>query len=365
MIDGIIKADGTSRLMRATLPATYEEFKTQAAAGTLPLDVMFNANGWSQFPTFLNKLNLLRDDTASSFGFGAEAVPNDVFSFIGKYNEHWWSVLHGQAYSEYVENLVSVPEGGAMFADSTKRVITYSKNVSVNKTTGAVSLVDPKSFTIQSNSLDSMRELISMAPVYVTNLFSYGVTDVTNMIFYLPAGSGLGSGKTVGYSSGYQFYIVDGGSPAPKRVTSKIVNIPAGETTYEHSTNRNAYPDSGTVNGLTYQYLGVPFEKFPAAPQIATGSYTGTGTYGSGNPNIVTFPFVPKFVYICAQNESAKYILLWVSGARRVPGTIDNGSDFQVVTLSGKTISWYCGYNQGAGQQLNFSGVLYQWIAIG
>lgn len=82
MIDGVIKADGTSRLMRANLPATYEEFKARAAAGTLPLDVLFNAAGWSQFPTFLNKANLLRDNTAALFGLGADAVPDDVLALI-------------------------------------------------------------------------------------------------------------------------------------------------------------------------------------------------------------------------------------------------------------------------------------------
>ena len=82
MRDGIIKADGTSRLVRANLPATYEEFRAQAAAGTLPLDVLFNEAGWSQQPTFLNKANLLQDETAALFGLGAEAVPDEVFGLI-------------------------------------------------------------------------------------------------------------------------------------------------------------------------------------------------------------------------------------------------------------------------------------------
>lgn len=69
MKDGIIKGDGTSRKMKATLPATYEEFKQAAGAGEQPLDVMFNAPGWQQQPTFLNKQNLLSDTTATELGF--------------------------------------------------------------------------------------------------------------------------------------------------------------------------------------------------------------------------------------------------------------------------------------------------------
>lgn len=82
MNDGIIKNNGTSRLMRATLPATYEEFKRACEAGTQPLDVLFNAAGWAQLPDFLNKGNLWADDTAALFGLGQNSVPDDGFKKI-------------------------------------------------------------------------------------------------------------------------------------------------------------------------------------------------------------------------------------------------------------------------------------------
>lgn len=82
MKDGIIKADGTSRTVRGNFPATYEEFRAQAAAGTLSLDVLFNAAGWSQLPTFLNKGTLLDDPTAALFGLGTDGTPNAVFGKI-------------------------------------------------------------------------------------------------------------------------------------------------------------------------------------------------------------------------------------------------------------------------------------------
>lgn len=69
MNDGIIKGDGTSRKMKATLPSTYEEFKQAAGAGEQTLDVMFNSSGWQRQPTFLNKQNLLSDTTATELGF--------------------------------------------------------------------------------------------------------------------------------------------------------------------------------------------------------------------------------------------------------------------------------------------------------
>ena len=84
MKDGIIRADGTSRLMRANLPGSYEEFRAMAAAGALPLDVLFNAAGWRQPPTFLNKAALLKDTTAALYGLADAAVPDDVLRLLSK-----------------------------------------------------------------------------------------------------------------------------------------------------------------------------------------------------------------------------------------------------------------------------------------
>ena len=47
--------------------------------------------------------------------------------------------------------------------------------------------------------------------------------------------------------------------------------------------------------------------------KIATGSYTGNGLYGSSYPCSLTFPFVPRIVFLCGPanyNSSAYYHLL-------------------------------------------------------
>lgn len=78
MNDGIIKNNGTSRKMKATLPATYEEFKQAVESGNQLLDILFNSAGWEQQPTFLNKANLLTDVTASAAGLTPDATVNDA-----------------------------------------------------------------------------------------------------------------------------------------------------------------------------------------------------------------------------------------------------------------------------------------------
>lgn len=83
MKDGIIKADGTSRFARSvadfkTKYPTYDDFANALVAGTLPLDILFHAEGWAQQPDFLNKASLLKDATAALYGLGSDAVPDDA-----------------------------------------------------------------------------------------------------------------------------------------------------------------------------------------------------------------------------------------------------------------------------------------------
>lgn len=63
MRDGIISEQMKSRLIKAGLPATYEELVELAAGTGIPADILFNEEGWQQLPTFLSKANLLSDAT--------------------------------------------------------------------------------------------------------------------------------------------------------------------------------------------------------------------------------------------------------------------------------------------------------------
>lgn len=63
MRDGIINEQMKSRLIKAGLPATYEELVALAADTGIPADILFNEDGWRQLPTYLSKANLLSDAT--------------------------------------------------------------------------------------------------------------------------------------------------------------------------------------------------------------------------------------------------------------------------------------------------------------
>lgn len=101
------------------------------------------------------------------------------------------------------------------------------------------------------------------------------------------------------------------------------------------------------------------------ALRLQSGSYVGTGIYGSANKITLTFPRSPKFVVVCADRVSYKasgstpveHAILLPSMSYFAPGA--NGSD---VTWSGSTVSWYSIHD--AVSQLNTSGTTYYYIGL-
>lgn len=116
---------------------------------------------------------------------------------------------------------------------------------------------------------------------------------------------------------------------------------------------------------------------FPDVAKIATGSYVGTGKYGSGNKNTLSFDFEPKMVIVfkshyfsSATENSASSFGRWsdsyqvfLSGANTFTVSMSNSYD-TYYTISNKTLTWY---NKSgiAGHQMNVLNETYHYIAIG
>lgn len=330
------------------------------------------------------KDEVVSDATKTLFGLGADAVPDDVFSWIGQYNTHWWSILHGQASIGYSEVKSDVDKNIIVFERATREYY-YSDSIEIDQSTGAVNLVNPKTMTLTYFGLSSeiTANCEQLKGKYVKNFVKYpDKTDISSVVFYVDPSASIryeNDGGTI-----YQIVIYGNGSGLytgqAKIITSQAYNIPAGETTYEHSADRNAYPDSGTVDGLTYQYLGVPFQKFPSMPQIATGSYTGTGTAGNSGKNSVVCGFKPKVFIVYTDNYSqsdgtysswGQSYQVFLANASKIPvHAYSNSSDKTYYTFSGEGVEWYNDYNSGAGTytiaaQMNTAGTTYYWVAIG
>ena len=329
------------------------------------------ADNPTQEGTFINKATLLKDATAALFGFGANAVPDDVHNWVGQYAKHWWSVLHGQAGTGYKEKRTDIAVSLAI-TSARGTTLSVSKSINIDQGTGAISLASPTDFTVPSY-LDTsseiepyLAELASMAPIYI-----FGADEDKETVFYLPEGTTYSPHSTssrytiYGSSTDDHYFIVmnSGATVSAQKITSQLYNIPAGATTYVNSTDRNAYPDDATEGNLTYRYLGIPFDNAAKAPQIFVGSYVGTGQYGSANANIVYTPFTPDWLIVVAGNTAqAMSGNVFVRG-QGVSGGIGYSQTRPASTIrwGEKSVSWY---DTSAVNQLNTSTVTY-WVVAG
>lgn len=95
--------------------------------------------------------------------------------------------------------------------------------------------------------------------------------------------------------------------------------------------------------------------------RIATGSYTGTGTYGASNPCSLTFGFVPRFLAITRkvnQENDSGWIVCEAGGLNTMQTNPSLNS-----AVTGNTVKWYHTYN--AQYQLNYNPHIYYYVAIG
>ena len=111
--------------------------------------------------------------------------------------------------------------------------------------------------------------------------------------------------------------------------------------------------------------------------KIAAGTYTGTGTYGVGNPNSLTFDFEPKLVIIMrppADYSSYTYeAAVWIRGqpyGNQHFSESSGGSTGRCMSItlnwSGNTLFWYAeGSGANAGMQLNVTNQPYYYAVIG
>lgn len=113
-----------------------------------------------------------------------------------------------------------------------------------------------------------------------------------------------------------------------------------------------AFNTGGSVTDVNGNPLGV---------QIATGSYVGTGKYGSSNPNSLTFEFEPKLVIV---NYSG--FAIFVRGSTKTIVAV-SASNYpfkeNAVSWGVNKVSWY--HTGTSESQLNKSGITYFYVAIG
>lgn len=176
------------------------------------------------------------------------------------------------------------------------------------------------------------------------------------------SGSGGGTGSTNITNVSASASTLAAGSPATAAASltddslTLTFGIPQGiqgERGEQGETGPQGEPGTSAVLGAAY-----------------SGTYTGTGTYGSANPNTLSFTTPPSTVII-TRDDSTGFAAQMVlqQGSEQAVFTSTNTSNtyhrVNKVTWSndGKTVSWYC--TQDAGAQCNESGESYTFVAIG
>lgn len=188
-------------------------------------------------------------------------------------------------------------------------------------------------------------------------------------------------------SPNYSFYVSTEGTTYYYNVNVSKAYRPAFimPTTFSHTyfvdSNNNVHPSQEyTTGGSITDVFGydVPI------CQYEVGSYVGTGTYGSGSPNSLTFSFEPKVVLITsgATNSMIKPVFnifingcqygygnLFLSSINAGSGTTGTNLNYigyasSSVVFSNQGISWF-NLNSDASYQLNAPGIPYNYIAIG
>ena len=230
-----------------------------------------------------------------------------------------------------------------------------------SKITGNIALTDRtnESSTIYWNYSDQVDvsddgEVSLIAPNRVD--FNATQSNAVNMAESLVGNFIMTKSSATAIKANTVYFIPDDASVAREMSGTKFVYT----TAIQSVTGYPAIPA-----GTTIEYLGVLGDK----TSIETGSYVGTGTYGSGNPNTLTFRFEPKFVHIQAGNIGKEdssgfkfaFFVLGTKGFSIGPGSANELYNLNA-KFDGNTLSWYLG---NAAQQLNTKSANYFFIALG
>lgn len=288
--------------------------------------------------TPLNKASLLKDATAALFGLGTDAVPDDALNELGVFKRDLANYYVWAKIAQTVNNgaFNSYPSGTTIMFNTPGVYGQYGDAVKI--VNGSLSIDNPTTVTFSQ-----LKELGSgiLGKYYMCNKDTDGAVK-GNEVIYIPETATI---VTVSNSSVNANNVFVSGFSRPK-----IVEKADG---YALTPNSEAPVEEG--------YMFVSMGPLCDKVRIATGSYTGTGTYGSRNKTSITFPFAPKWLMI--YNKSFAAYAFWNDLMTSFMYTHINYTTGRSATFSfdGFTLSWYA---DDAPSQLNTEDETYYYIAI-
>lgn len=111
------------------------------------------------------------------------------------------------------------------------------------------------------------------------------------------------------------------------------------------------------VNGWSKWSVIYTSTKHDGVPNIAYGSYTGTGVYGSSNKNTITVDFTPKLAFI------GNRLILQRNYNSELLNRMQQLDTQLTVTWNDNSVSWF--HDEYPTYQYNYSGTTYYYVIFG
>lgn len=352
----------------------------------------------------LNKATLLKDATAALYGLGTGAVPNDLFNILSA-SALYKTVAHTAQLGTLSEGtIIYLNENGSPVpfyvakqgyepSYNTSRVLVVRKDAagSGKWNSNGVNTYNGSTIDTWMNGeyLDRFGENIKAAISKTTIQYRIGngnnsVSTIQKSVFplsqteygksgYGPLGTAVPIASTITNNIEENTWARSVGGRALAGVVTKSTSVGIDVTqtalyqpAFTLPSSFIAYtepPDTGLYDISDNLLLKLP------GVQIVTGSYVGTGKYGSSNPNSLTFDFTPQVIFMDVRtandyNSIPQYYIMF----RGAPYTFTPGaSSRNVLSWTNNGVSWYSRESGSDADysQFNATNKTYYYIAIG
>ena len=403
MQDGVIAGTGNSRHLKSvsnflTLYPTYSDFVAAMVAGTLPIDLLYNAAGWTAEGNALNKAALLKDATAALYGLTSAAVPDDVLAKLAGgvlyqttsplsdlsdgdtfylnesgspiefiklkenyegsgrtlvlrkdlYDARAWHSSNVNAYAtSAIDTWLNTTYFGLLDPDVQEAISAVTIPYTPGNGNNTVSTLSRKVFLLSETEFGFSYAVINEEGTAIT----YFATDSDRIAYLSDVATSYWSrspridGTTV--ASG----VATGGGYYDTAVSGSIGSRPAFTLPAELAVT-TIVP---SITDLLGDLITIPSGQLDERVQIEVGSYTGTGTYGSGNPTVITTGFRPKIGVVVDSGYPYMYGVFVYGCTTTCTSTAGTASNV-TTTWNATNITYY---GADAAQQLNMARTYY------
>jgi len=214
---------------------------------------------------------------------------------------------------------------------------------------------------------------------YVTSVYQSGSITTLQRKIFIPSAREISTMNTLDGSYISALNSAIGTSSNTWSRTPGPTDPARATTTYGSDDIKTAQHDifpmfilpSNFVVNVTNSLVDMGGADFPLPyAKIATGSYTGTGTYGVNNKNSIMLPFRPYLVFIKSDYAGAggtsfamvngnNSVAIWEVGM----GFNTDGGKYAKLEWASNGVKWYSDVNSSG--QLNNSGMIFTYVAIG